>query len=64
MSIRRKWLKVVFLLMTAGASLTGPMNPEEIEAQMRIMNDTVIETSDEDHKGDGNKDPSEIPCHE
>ena len=51
MSLRRKWLKVVLLLMMASASLTGAMYPEEMEEQLRIMNDTVIATFEEDQKG-------------
>lgn len=53
MSIRRKWLKIVMLLFLSGVSLIGPLNPQEIEEQMRIMNrnETII-TTDADPNGD------------
>lgn len=56
MSIRRKWLKIVMLLLLAGASMSGAMNPQEIEEQMRIMNANQVTATDEDHKGDGDTD--------
>jgi hypothetical protein len=53
--MKRKWLKVLLLLMMAGASFGSPMNPKEIEELMEIMNDTSIEfrLPHEDHNGDG-----------
>lgn len=58
--MKRKWLKVLMLLMLlmmAGASFGSPMNPKEIEELMCIMNRTRIEfiLPDEDDKGDGGK---------
>ena len=58
--MKRKWLKVLILLMMAGASFgnpTNPMNPKEIEELMSIMNQTRIEfiLPDEDDTGDGGK---------
>lgn len=56
--MKRKWLKVLLLAMMAGASLgSSPMNPEEIEDLMYIMNQTRIEWTvpDEDDNGDGGK---------
>jgi hypothetical protein len=55
--MKRKWLKVLMLLMMAGASFGSPMNPKEIEELMHIMNQTRIEFTlpDEDDKGDGGK---------
>jgi len=47
------------LLMMTGASLAGPMNPQEIEEQMHIMNENKITIPDEDHKGDGRRDLSQ-----
>ena len=53
--MKRKWLKVLMLLMMAGASFGSPMNPKEIEELMHTMNQTRIEFTlpDEDDKGDG-----------
>ena len=53
--MKRKWLKALMLLMMAGASFGGPMNPKEIEDLMRVMNETRIEFTlpDENDKGDG-----------
>ena len=55
--MKRKWLKVLMLLMMAGASFCSPMNPKEIEELMHTMNQTRIEFTlpDEDDKGDGGK---------
>jgi len=55
--MKRKWLKVLMLLMMAGASFGSPMNPKEIEELMHTMNQTRIEFTlpDEDDKGDGGK---------
>ncbi len=63
MSMKRKWLRVLMLLMIGGASFVGAkMNPKEIEEVLHIMNETKVEFSmpDEDHKGDGNQPPIEI----
>jgi hypothetical protein len=56
MSLKRKWLKALLMLMIAGAAAFGPVNPQEIEDLMRIMNQTRIEftLADETPKGDGN----------
>ena len=35
--MKRKWLKVLMMLMMAGASFGGPMNPKEIEDLMRTI---------------------------
>ena len=56
MSIKRKWLRVLFLLMMAGASFSGSsMNPKDIEDLLHIMNETKVEFTipDEGQKGDG-----------
>ena len=55
--MKRDWLKVLMLLMMAGASFGSPMNPKEIEELMYIMNQTRIEFTvpDEDHNGEGGK---------
>jgi len=52
------------MLMMAGASFGGPMNPREIEDLMHIVNETRIEFTipDENHKGEGGKlDPYGLP---
>jgi hypothetical protein len=41
--MKRKWLKVLMMLMMACASFGGPMNPKEIEDLMHTMNETRIE---------------------
>jgi hypothetical protein len=58
MSMKRKWLKALLMLMMAGSSFMGPMNPREIEELMYIMNQTRIEFAipEEDDKGEG-KEP-------
>jgi hypothetical protein len=55
--MKRKWLKVLMMLMMAVASFGGPMNPKEIEDLMYVMNETRIEFTipDENHKGEGGK---------
>ncbi len=57
-SIKRKWLKALLMLMMAGSSFMGPMNPREIEELMYIMNETRIEFTipDADDKGEGKTD--------
>lgn len=58
MSIKRKWLKTLLMLMMAGSSfagpIVGPMNPKEIEELLHIMNQTRVEFTlpDENQKGD------------
>jgi hypothetical protein len=56
--LKRKWLKALPMLMMAGSSFMGPMNPREIEELMYIMNQTRIEFTipEEDDKGEG-KEP-------
>ena len=56
--MKRKWLKVLMLVMMAGASFGSPMNPKEIEDLMYVMNQTRIEftVSDQDDKGDWGKE--------
>jgi hypothetical protein len=56
MSLKRRWLSALFLLMLAGASFGGAMNPKEIEDLLHVMNETEIEFTihDESNKGDGN----------
>lgn len=60
MSLKRKWLRALFLLMLAGASFGGPMNPKDIEDLLHIMNETKVEFTipDEGDKGDDGNLPS------
>ena len=55
MSMKRRWLRAIFLVMMAGTSFSGPMNPKDIEDLLHIMNETKVEFTipDESHKGDG-----------
>ena len=58
MSMKRRWLRVIFLLMMTGVSFGGSsMNPKDIEDLLHIMNETKIEFSlpDKDSNGDGNQ---------
>jgi hypothetical protein len=55
MSMKRKWLRVLMLVLMGGASFVGAkMNPKEIEDVLHIMNETKVEFTipDENHKGD------------
>jgi hypothetical protein len=57
MSMKRRWLRALFLVMMTVSSFGGaPMNPKEIEDLLHIMNETKVEfsLSDEGDKGDGN----------
>jgi hypothetical protein len=58
MSVKRKWLKTLLMLMLAGSSFAGPLNPKELEDLMHVMNETRIEFTipDETHKGEGKID--------
>jgi hypothetical protein len=62
MSIKRKWLRALFLLMLAGASFGGAMNPKEIEDLLHVLNETKVEFTvpDESDTGDGNRPSIEI----
>jgi hypothetical protein len=55
-SIRHKWLKVALMLMMVGGSLAGPMNPKEIEQQLKIMNENKIVISAPNETGAGGSD--------
>lgn len=58
MSVKRKWLKALLMVMLAGSSFAGPLNPKELEDLMHVMNETRIEFTipDETHKGEGKID--------
>ncbi|MGB6197989.1 MAG: hypothetical protein WA871_10490 [Candidatus Acidiferrales bacterium] len=56
MSIKRKWLRAMFLAMIAISSFGGAwMNPKEIEDLLHVMNATKIELAlpEERETGDG-----------
>jgi hypothetical protein len=58
MSMKRKWLRLLMLVLMGGASFVGAkMNPKEIEDVLHIMNETKVEFTipDENHKGDGDQ---------
>lgn len=58
MSIKRKWLRAIFLAMLAVASFGSLMNPKEIEDLLHVMNEAKVEFTipDEDNNGDGGPD--------
>jgi hypothetical protein len=63
MSMKRKWLRMVFLVMMALATFGGsPVNPKEIEDLLHVMNEAKIEFTipDENHKGRGKLEGTEI----
>ena len=57
MSMKRKWLRVIFLIMLGGASFFG-VNPKDIEDLLRILNETKVEFTipDVDDNGDSGPD--------
>ncbi|HKF53731.1 MAG TPA: hypothetical protein VKB26_15550 [Candidatus Acidoferrales bacterium] len=67
MSIRRKWLRVIFLMMLAGSCFFGAISPKDIENTLNVMNETKVEFSlpDENDSGDdgpeGHRAVVEIP---
>jgi hypothetical protein len=54
--IKRKWLKVIVLLMMGAASGVGAVNPKEISEMIHIMNEQKIEYSIPDDSDDGDGD--------
>jgi hypothetical protein len=58
MSMKRKWLRAIFLMMLAAASFGSLMNPKEIEDLLHIMNEAKVEFTipDEDTNGDDGPD--------
>jgi hypothetical protein len=57
MSIRRKWLRVVFLMMLGGACFFGGMDPKDIEETLHVMNMTSVEFSIPDEANNGDSGP-------
>jgi hypothetical protein len=58
MSIRRKWLRLVFLVMLAWSAFSGPpLNPKEIEDLLHTMNESQIERSAADQGNNSGCDP-------
>ena len=63
MSMKQKWLRVVFLAMMAALSFgRSPMNPKEIEDLLHTMNETKVELTipDENAKGNGDRAYPEV----
>ena len=58
MSIKRRWLRAIFLAMLAVASFGSLMNPKEIEDLLHIMKETKVEFTipDEDNHGEDGPD--------
>ncbi|MFZ3245597.1 MAG: hypothetical protein WA185_11025 [Candidatus Acidiferrales bacterium] len=56
--MKRKWLRILFLIMLAGVTCFGVVNPKDIEETLQIMNETKVEFTipDECDKGDGGPD--------
>jgi hypothetical protein len=63
MSIKRRWLRALFLIVMAGTSMFPGMyvNPKEIEDLLHVMNETKVEFTipDPGDKGDG-KPPRKV----
>ena len=58
MSIKRTWLRILFLGMMAMASFGGAwMNPKEIEDLLHVMNETKVEYMIPDESDQGDKNP-------
>ncbi len=58
MSIKRKWLRVVFLMMLGGACFFGGIvNPKDIEDLLHIMNETKVEFTIPDENDNGDSGP-------
>jgi hypothetical protein len=56
--MKRKWLKVLALLMMGVASGFGAVNPKEISEMIHIMNEQKIEFSIPDDSDGGDGDPN------
>lgn len=57
MSMRRKWLRIIFLMMLGGACFFGGMDPKDIEETLHVMNVTSIEFSIPEKADSGNSGP-------
>jgi hypothetical protein len=60
MSIKRKWLKLLVLMMMGTASAFSPVNPQELWEIMHIMNETKVEFSIPDDSDDGDDDREKL----
>jgi hypothetical protein len=59
MSMKRRWLRAIFLMMLVSACFVGlNVNPKEVEDLLHIMNETKVEFTipDEDDNGHGGPD--------
>ncbi len=60
MSLKRRLRTVACCVVLEGAALLGvPMRPEQVQDLMRSLNEQKVAhtTPDEEHRGDGEKDP-------
>jgi len=57
MSVRRKWLRAIFMVMLAGACFLGAISPKDIENTLNVMNETKIEFSLRDENDSGDDGP-------
>jgi hypothetical protein len=57
MSIRRKWLRAIFLMMLAGSCFFGAISPKDIENTLNVMNETKVEFSLPDESDSGEDGP-------
>jgi hypothetical protein len=58
-TITKKWKRAVLMLPLAFLTMSGvPVNPEEIERLLHVMNETKVEFTipDESDSGDGHRD--------
>jgi hypothetical protein len=58
MSMKRKWLRAVFLVMLAGATFFGAVSPKDVKDLLNVMNEAKVEFSlpDESDSGEGGPD--------
>ena len=58
MSMRRRWLRAILLMMLASATFFGAINPKDIENVLNLMNLTSVEFSLPDKNDNGDDGPS------
>jgi hypothetical protein len=55
--MKRKWLRAIFLMMLAGTTCFGVVNPKDVEETLHIMNETKVEFTLPDESDGGNGGP-------